>query len=142
MLTSLLFLAAAPQTERPLTKAEKSEIATHMGRELRDPYSARYDWWPLKSDRWYCATVNAKNAYGAYTGSEIFLVAVKKSGARITVEKNISAKLAQDSAVSATLCLNIYGEGGAVKSLAPPAAPEKGKPPAATTRFDDPSRND
>lgn len=44
-----------------------------VGKELADPYSAHYDWQPIKDEVVYCGWVNAKNQFGAYTGYQPFL---------------------------------------------------------------------
>jgi hypothetical protein len=56
-----------------------------LAKALKDPDSARWEWAPIRSDIKtglvvYCGRVNAKNSYGGYVGSRVYV-------ATITVEK-------------------------------------------------------
>ena len=69
MLMSLLLVSAAVPPA-PVQSAIKEAV----GKELADPFSAQYDWQPVKSEMLYCGWVNAKNKLGAYTGYQPFMV--------------------------------------------------------------------
>lgn len=55
------------------TIAVQSAIKNAVGKELFDPFSARYDWQPVKNEALYCGWVNARNKFGAYTGYQPFM---------------------------------------------------------------------
>jgi hypothetical protein len=71
--------ARAPSVSHALlTQPEKSAIQAKLGDTMRDGPSARWRW-PAISDLvlksgqgYYCGWVNSKNAFGAYSGYEIF----------------------------------------------------------------------
>lgn len=66
--------AATATTIHPLTPAHKKQISTAIGAQLKDSESARYRWLRPRKFGLYCAWVNAKNSYGAYSGFEPFMV--------------------------------------------------------------------
>lgn len=74
----LILLVSAALPSAPVQTAIKEAV----GRELSDPYSAQYDWQPIKDETLYCGWVNAKNQFGAYAGYRPFMVlyAIGKSG--------------------------------------------------------------
>jgi hypothetical protein len=62
--------------ERRLTATEKAIIINNMN--LRDADSARFRWLPFDpSKSHYCGWVNAKNAYGGYTGFQPFEASIQ-----------------------------------------------------------------
>lgn len=66
---------------RELNAAEKEVIADAVRDQLKDPDSAQFKWGELKSAS-YCGLVNAKNAYGGYTGFSPFMVfTIEREGA-------------------------------------------------------------
>lgn len=88
VLTALALLsspAIGQSASRPLTAAEKTAIKRGFDAELRDPASAQFRLGPdqpkaqagWKSEK-YCGLVNAKNAYGGYTGFKVFTIFVKR----------------------------------------------------------------
>lgn len=58
----------------------QTAIKTAIGKKLADPYSAQYDWQPIKNETVYCGWVNAKNQFGAYTGYQPFMVLYSITG--------------------------------------------------------------
>lgn len=77
-------LSEAPS--RPLTAAEKAVIKRGFGEELLDPASAQFHFGPDRpaaqagwKDKKYCGLVNAKNAYGGYTGYKVFTIFVERN---------------------------------------------------------------
>lgn len=84
----LILLAAATLPGPPVQTAIKEAV----GRELNGPFSAQYDWQPIKNDTVYCGWVNAKNPFGAYAGYKPFMVlyAIGKSGKVIIAQTELS----------------------------------------------------
>lgn len=72
MLFPIFALAAAVSVDPPAKV--RAAIQEAVGKELNDPFSAQYDWQPVKSPVVYCGFVNAKNAFGAYVGYKPFMV--------------------------------------------------------------------
>lgn len=68
----LALLLAVPLV--PFTEGDKATIKDAVGRHLKDPFSAQYEWPEVRSGTVYCGFVNAKNAFGAYSGYQPFLV--------------------------------------------------------------------
>lgn len=54
----------------------KKKIKEAIGVKLLDPYSAVYDKWSILPSGAICVDVNAKNAYGAFTGSRPYYATV------------------------------------------------------------------
>jgi hypothetical protein len=53
----------------------RKEIMAMVGKKLADEETARYRWPKFTNNtRKYCVFVNAKNAYGAYTGYELYFI--------------------------------------------------------------------
>ena len=74
-LASIIFSSSAGALpSKPLTPANKVQIAKAVKDILKDPDSAKFRW-PKPQD-WglYCGWVNAKNSYGGYTGFEPFMI--------------------------------------------------------------------
>lgn len=68
----LALLLAVPIV--PFTEGDKTAIKEAVGRYLKDPFSAQYEWPEVKNGTVYCGFVNAKNSFGAYDGFQPFLV--------------------------------------------------------------------
>lgn len=89
-MTSATPAAATPPSQlRELTPEEKKLIADVVATALRDPGSAKYKWTkfpvvPESDQPAYCATVDAKSPYAAYSGNQAFIVDTKVSGGHIT----------------------------------------------------------
>lgn len=75
-------VAARADAYRDLTATEQSVVATSVKRSLKDPESARFEWWPvflphnIAGKSTYCAVVNARNGFGGYTGPTLFSVSI------------------------------------------------------------------
>jgi hypothetical protein len=73
---------------RELTPQEKRVIIDALSSSIRDPGSAKYKWakFPLvpSDDVNYCAMVNAKSPYPAYSGWQNYIVEAKVSGGQIS----------------------------------------------------------
>lgn len=54
--------------DRPFPLPLQNVIRERLNNDLRDGPSARFKWRPWKIADFYCFEVNAKNAYGGYTG--------------------------------------------------------------------------
>lgn len=74
---------------RALTQVEATLVKNHVGKDMLDPDSARWKmpkvFLPLKGKTagYYCGLVNAKNAYGAYTGYRRFSGVYEVKGGKI-----------------------------------------------------------
>ncbi len=88
----MLVLVALAAAALPVPKVQAA-IKEAIGRELKDPFSAQYDWQPVKSDMVYCGWVNAKNSYGAYDGYKPFMV-LYMIGNKSGVAKVLSTEMA------------------------------------------------
>ena len=79
-LIPLLFIAGCATVEVTSVPAniDHSTGISAIRAELKDPYSAKFSspraFALSNGDTIYCGKVNAKNSYGAYTGSEIYFV--------------------------------------------------------------------
>lgn len=73
LLSSAAFAAPPPDDA-------KAAITKQVGSVLLDGESARWRWvdYEFGKSRSYCAWVNGKNAYGAYTGFKPFIVTMDK----------------------------------------------------------------
>jgi hypothetical protein len=82
--------AATPVSQlRELTPEEKKIIADAVAPSLKDPGAAKYKWTkfpmvPPSDAVSYCATVDAKSPYAAYSGHQAFIADTKVSGGHIT----------------------------------------------------------
>lgn len=68
---------------RALTTAEKDVLARALPITLKDPGAAQFRWLPIvlrdgTAPIGYCAWVNGKNSYGAYTGFKRFFAMVTR----------------------------------------------------------------
>lgn len=77
---------ASAATRTP-TKQEKAILSRLLGNGLRDPGSAKWRFGPIPAIKdgtaFYCGRVNAKNAYGGYTGMSDFIAKLRISGGHI-----------------------------------------------------------
>jgi hypothetical protein len=73
--------SAAQAAARPLTPAEKMIIQHGVESELLDPDGAKFRLGPDQpaAKGFYCGLVNAKNAYGGYTGFTVFFIMVERN---------------------------------------------------------------
>ena len=75
-------------TQRELTPAEKKVIVNAIAPSLRDPGAAKYRWAKIRyaadGQVSYCATVNAKSPYAAYSGQQAYIVEATVSGGKIS----------------------------------------------------------
>jgi hypothetical protein len=83
--------AATPASvaQRDLTPQEKKAIVDAVSPSLRDPGSAKYKWakFPtIVTDESvnYCATVDAKSPYPAYSGHQAYIVEAHMSGNKVS----------------------------------------------------------
>ncbi len=83
--------AATPASvaQRDLTPQEKKAIVDAVSPSLRDPGSAKYTWakFPtIVTDESvnYCATVDAKSPYPAYSGHQAYIVEAHMSGNKVS----------------------------------------------------------
>lgn len=80
MLSLLLLFQASVFPSHPLAKpfyfnaAQQAQVKEAVGRELKDPMSAQYEWRPVVDEYIYCGTVNARNGFGGYSGPKLFAV--------------------------------------------------------------------
>lgn len=84
-------------TARKLTDSEKKIVREGITRNFKDPDSAQIRWTLFRPTEdkngapSYCATVNAKNSYGAYTGYKPFLASIILREGKITTALLITA---------------------------------------------------
>ena len=100
---------AAAIGQRDLTPAEKKIIMDAVGLNLVNPASARYHWakfpdMTAQDSVNYCATVDGKSPYPAYSGRQAYIVETKVLGGRV-----ISATMGliaggKDAALVAKMC--------------------------------------
>ena len=80
--------APAAAQQRDLTPQEKKIIVEAVAPSLRDAGAAKYRWTkfpivPESNDVAYCATVDAKSPYAAYSGHQSYIVDAKVVGGHI-----------------------------------------------------------
>lgn len=81
---------AAPASfgQRDLTPQEKKVIVDAIAPSIREAASAKYRWakFPVvaQGDVNYCATVDAKSPFAAYSGRQAYIVEAKVVGGRVT----------------------------------------------------------
>jgi hypothetical protein len=75
-------------TQRELTPAEKKIIVSAIAPSLRDAGAAKYRWAKIRyaadGPVSYCATVNAKSPYAAYSGHQAYILEATVSGGKIS----------------------------------------------------------
>ena len=106
---------AAPQTdvgERELTPAEKKIIADAVALSIREPASAKYHWAKIPATVEgavnYCATVDAKSPYAAYSGHQAYIVEAQVSGGKVSSAVVGLIAGGKDVAIVAKMCAK-YG---------------------------------
>lgn len=75
----LAIALSAVLSPRDLTAAERAVIRTAVEAELKDPGSAQFKWNKWNRGMTYCGMLNAKNAYGGYTGFAPFLAIIDEA---------------------------------------------------------------
>jgi hypothetical protein len=104
--------AATPASQlRDLTPQEKKIIVDAIAPSLREPGSAKYKWakFPMvpPSDQVsYCATVDAKSPYAAYSGHQSYIVDTKVVGGHITSAVLGLIAGGKDAKIVAGMCAN------------------------------------
>jgi hypothetical protein len=104
--------AATPASQlRDLTPQEKKIIVDAIASSLREPGSAKYKWakFPMvpPSDQVsYCATVDAKSPYAAYSGHQSYIVDTKVVGGHITSAVLGLIAGGKDAKIVAGMCAN------------------------------------
>jgi hypothetical protein len=105
--------AAAPAPvatqQRDLTPQEKKIIVEAVAPSLRDAGAAKYRWTkfpvvPESDDVAYCATVDAKSPYAAYSGRQSYIVDAKVVGGHITSAVMGLIAGGKDAAIVAGMC--------------------------------------
>ena len=81
--------AAPAGPQRDLTPAEKKIIMEAVGPSLRDAGAAKYHWakfpaMPSEAPLSYCATVDAKSPFAAYSGRQAYIVEIQLTGGYVT----------------------------------------------------------
>jgi hypothetical protein len=104
--------AATPASQlRDLTPQEKKIIVDAIAPSLREPGSAKYKWakFPMvpPSDQVsYCATVDAKSPFAAYSGHQSYIVDTKVVGGHITAAVLGLIAGGKDAKIVAGMCAN------------------------------------
>jgi hypothetical protein len=74
--------------QRELTPAEKKIIMSALASSLRDLGSAKFRWAKIRNASEgavnYCATVNAKSPYPAYSGQQAYILEATISGGKVS----------------------------------------------------------
>jgi hypothetical protein len=112
--------SAAPATEaappatpasqlRDLTPQEKKVIVDAIAPSLKEPGAAKYKWTkfpmvPPSDEVSYCATVDAKSPYAAYSGHQSYIVDTKVTGGHITAAVLGLIAGGKDAAIVAGMC--------------------------------------
>ena len=102
--------AATPASQlRDLTPQEKKIIADAVAPSLKEPAAAKYKWTkfpivPPSDEVSYCATVDAKSPYAAYSGRQSYIVDAKVTGGHITAAALGLIAGGKDAAIVAGMC--------------------------------------
>jgi hypothetical protein len=102
--------ATTPASQlRDLTPQEKKIIVDAVAPSLKDPGTAKYKWTkfpivPPSDEVSYCATVDAKSPYAAYSGHQAYIVDAKVAGGRITSASLGLITGGKDTAIVANMC--------------------------------------
>ena len=102
--------AATPASQlRDLTPQEKKIIVDAVAPSLKEPGAAKYKWTkfpivPPSDEVSYCATVDAKSPYAAYSGHQAYIVDVKVAGGHITSAALGLITGGKDTAIVANMC--------------------------------------
>lgn len=99
--------------QRDLTPQEKKAIVDSVAPSLRDPGSAHYKWakFPVvvtEDSVNYCATVDGKSPYAAYSGNQAYIVEAKVVGGRVTSAVMGLIAGGKDFAIVSSMCAK-YG---------------------------------
>ena len=102
--------AATPASQlRELTPQEKKIIVDAVAPSLKEPGAAKYKWTkfpmvPPSDEVSYCATVDAKSPYAAYSGHQAYIVDAKVAGGHITSAALGLITGGKDTAIVANMC--------------------------------------
>ena len=102
--------AATPASQlRDLTPQEKKIIVDAVAPSLKEPGAAKYKWTkfpivPPSDEVSYCATVDAKSPYAAYSGHQAYIVDAKVVGGHITSAALGLITGGKDTALVANMC--------------------------------------
>jgi hypothetical protein len=102
--------AATPASQlRDLTPQEKKIIVDAVAPSLKEPGAAKYKWTkfpivPPSDEVSYCATVDAKSPYAAYSGHQAYIVDAKVVGGHITSAALGLITGGKDTAIVAGMC--------------------------------------
>ena len=102
--------AATPASQlRDLTPQEKKIIVDAVAPSLKEPGAAKYKWTkfpivPPSDEVSYCATVDAKSPYAAYSGRQAYIVDAKVVGGHITSAALGLITGGKDTAIVANMC--------------------------------------
>ena len=108
--TAAATAAATPASQlRDLTPQEKKIIVDAVAPSLKEPAAAKYKWTkfpivPPSDEVSYCATVDAKSPYAAYSGHQAYIVDAKVSGGHITSASLGLITGGKDTAIVANMC--------------------------------------
>ena len=108
--TAAAAAAATPASQlRDLTPQEKKIIVDAVAPSLKEPGAAKYKWTkfpivPPSDEVSYCATVDAKSPYAAYSGHQAYIVDVKVAGGHITSAALGLITGGKDTAIVANMC--------------------------------------
>lgn len=111
------FKAPSRTRARDLTPQEMKIIADVVAHDFNDPESTRFRWLPVGDPMavpglfYYCASVNSKNLYGAYSGYRPFYIAVKPEKDRIV--SAVGAVVADGDESEARMVLWVCAKAGA-----------------------------
>jgi hypothetical protein len=106
--------ASAPVAQRDLTPQEKKVIADAVMPSLRDTGSAKYRWAkfptviPDGGSVNYCATVDAKSPYAAYSGRQEYIVEAKVVNGKVSAAVMGLIAGGKDAALVGKMCAK-YG---------------------------------
>jgi hypothetical protein len=102
--------AATPASQlRDLTPQEKKIIVDAIAPSLKEPGAAKYKWTkfpivPPSDEVSYCATVDAKSPYAAYSGHQAYIVDAKVVGGHIASASLGLITGGKDTAIVANMC--------------------------------------
>jgi hypothetical protein len=102
--------AATPASQlRDLTPQEKKIIVDAVAPSLKEPGAAKYKWTkfpivPPSDEVSYCATVDAKSPYAAYSGHQAYIVDAKVVGGHINSAALGLITGGKDTAIVANMC--------------------------------------
>jgi hypothetical protein len=102
--------AATPASQlRDLTPQEKKIIVDAVAPSLKEPGAAKYKWTkfpivPPSDEVSYCATVDAKSPYAAYSGHQAYIIDAKVVGGHITSAALGLITGGKDTAIVGNMC--------------------------------------